>query len=330
MAPYDMLLEKPLFVMQQQMQQQQQVFGTPRYTPPVPQHPVSSGTPLQSYSPNPSMHAPSSSRSSASGTPIPAGAVSGGTPLQSYNPYPPAPGPSRLSGTPPVAFSAPPVVSSAPVVVPSAPSVAPPTSAVVSSDAPPVASLKRDSFSMVDGHGREEESQKKARLESPVFQPEPVQLAPSYPEPQTSITPPSSPAAVPPTSLPPPPPGPSSPILALAEEAPTTTNLPPPPPPPPPPAQDEDQEMEDEEEGEGLVEVGPDGLRLVKDCLEELFEEDEDSPGHRMCRLCTVRHQKGLISEPPTAFVNATDEELEAHCLAEHDQVWEVLRKVGG
>ncbi|CAA7259635.1 unnamed protein product [Cyclocybe aegerita] len=316
MAPYDMLLKKPPFVAQQQ--QQQQVFDTPQYTPPTPQHSVSGGTPLQSYSRSPSMRTPSSSRSSTSGTPIPAGAVSGGTPVQNYSPYPPVPGPSRSSSTPPVAFSAP-VVSPAPVVVPSAPPVAPLVPAVVPSDPPPVVSLKRDSISMADGHGREEEAQKKPRLESPVSQPELVQPAPSHAEPQTSIPPPSSPAAVPPASSPPPPA--SSPVPAPAEAAQVTTDL-------PPPAQDDDQEMEDEEEGEGLVEVGPDGLRLVKDCLEDLFDEDEELPGHRTCRLCSVRHRKGLISEPPTAFVNATDEELEAHCLAEHDQVWEVLRKI--
>ena len=44
----------------------------------------------------------------------------------------------------------------------------------------------------------------------------------------------------------------------------------------------------DEDEDEDVVEVGPDGLRLVKDCISSLFGEEGEGEGGegRYCKLC--------------------------------------------
>jgi hypothetical protein len=102
--------------------------------------------------------------------------------------------------------------------------------------------------------------------------------------------------------------------------------------------------LEDEDEDEEDIAVGPDGLRLISDCLASLFETNE--AGGRTCRLCKyvifcfhslrrctdgreitrTRHTRGLISEAPAPFVNAPDEMLVQHCTSEHEQVWNELR----
>ena len=42
----------------------------------------------------------------------------------------------------------------------------------------------------------------------------------------------------------------------------------------------------DIDEDDDIVEVGPDGLRLVKDCISDLFGEESDSERERYCKLC--------------------------------------------
>ncbi|RXW21966.1 hypothetical protein EST38_g3911 [Candolleomyces aberdarensis] len=90
------------------------------------------------------------------------------------------------------------------------------------------------------------------------------------------------------------------------------------------PEKQEDLEEEDEDEDEEDIAVGPDGLRLISDCLANLFEAD--GAGGRTCRLCKTRHARGLIAAAPAPFVNAPDEALVEHCTAEHEQVWNELR----
>ncbi|KAJ2931754.1 hypothetical protein H1R20_g5498, partial [Candolleomyces eurysporus] len=85
-----------------------------------------------------------------------------------------------------------------------------------------------------------------------------------------------------------------------------------------------EEDLEEEDEDEEDIAVGPDGLRLVSDCLENLFEDD--GAGGRTCRLCKTRHARGLIAAAPAPFVNAPDEALVEHCTAEHEQVWNELR----
>ncbi|KAF8165478.1 hypothetical protein B0H34DRAFT_671312 [Crassisporium funariophilum] len=82
--------------------------------------------------------------------------------------------------------------------------------------------------------------------------------------------------------------------------------------------------VEDNESDEEEVEVGPDGLRLVKDCIAGLFGEEEG--GIRNCKLCAVRHDRGYLPEPPKPFVNATEDQLVDHCVKEHAEAWEALR----
>lgn len=83
----------------------------------------------------------------------------------------------------------------------------------------------------------------------------------------------------------------------------------------------------DEHEGseDDLIELGPDGLRLVKDCLAELFHEPKED-GSVICKLCEYRHAHGYQEEPPVQFVNPTDQQLEDHCVTEHEAAWSNLR----
>ena len=109
---------------------------------------------------------------------------------------------------------------------------------------------------------------------------------------------------------------------------------------------------EDEDEDEDVVEVGPDGLRLVKDCISSLFGEEGEGEGEgeggkgRYCKLCmsvlylcasvcvfsfstfyfSARRDMGYRADPPKPFVNATDDELQEHCMTEHAEAWEDLR----
>jgi hypothetical protein len=43
---------------------------------------------------------------------------------------------------------------------------------------------------------------------------------------------------------------------------------------------------EDDESDAGVVEIGPDGLRLEDDCLETLIEEVGNNEGLKACKLC--------------------------------------------
>ncbi|KAF9534776.1 hypothetical protein CPB83DRAFT_214493 [Crepidotus variabilis] len=82
----------------------------------------------------------------------------------------------------------------------------------------------------------------------------------------------------------------------------------------------------EEEDMEYEVEVGPDGLRLVRDCLEEIFRTPEG--GGRVCGLCLLRQQRNPNIEPPMPFINASDDDLEMHCLSEHEKAWTIARQV--
>lgn len=110
--------------------------------------------------------------------------------------------------------------------------------------------------------------------------------------------------------------------------------------------EDTDQMDIDKDE---VVEVGPDGLRLVNDCISDLFgEEGEGEEGKgRYCKLCmsvlylhpsvclfsfstfyfSVRRTMGYLTDPPKPFVNATNDELQEHCVTEHAEAWDTLRQ---
>jgi len=106
----------------------------------------------------------------------------------------------------------------------------------------------------------------------------------------------------------------------------------------------EDTIQMDIEEDEDFIEVGPDGLRLVNDCIFDLFGE-EDGEG-RYCKLCmsvsylrlsvcsfsfsnfyfSARCDMGYHVDPLKPFVNATNDELLEHCMTEHAEAWDALR----
>ncbi|TFK43667.1 hypothetical protein BDQ12DRAFT_190495 [Crucibulum laeve] len=89
---------------------------------------------------------------------------------------------------------------------------------------------------------------------------------------------------------------------------------------------------EDEEDEEEIV-LGPDGLRLVNDCLELLFEEDAENEEIKTCQLCQARYVQKVLLDPPKPYVSASEDELVQHCLEEHEEVWNSLRKnepIGG
>ena len=111
---------------------------------------------------------------------------------------------------------------------------------------PPAASLKRDSISDQDVAGLAEEPNKKPRLED------------SYPEPNAG--PSSVPLPEPLTEVP-------APVSGVQE------------------AMQVDGEEEHEGSEDELIELGPDGLRLVKDCLSEIFHEPKED-GSVICKLC--------------------------------------------
>lgn len=88
-------------------------------------------------------------------------------------------------------------------------------------------------------------------------------------------------------------------------------------------ADEEDAMSSDEDEP---LRLDAEGLRVVEDCLEELFDEDDDDPNSKVCMLCRNRFQSGAITEEPTIYVKATEQELVDHCVAEHPTAWERLR----
>ncbi|KAJ7103632.1 hypothetical protein B0H15DRAFT_812998 [Mycena belliarum] len=90
-------------------------------------------------------------------------------------------------------------------------------------------------------------------------------------------------------------------------------------------AEDED---EDEDGNEDVyIEIGPDGLRTVADCVSAVFSDFEDGLG---CQFCMARYQKdlgeGVSSERPQSFTGASMEVLAAHCEAVA-YAWNLLRE---
>ncbi|KAJ6628919.1 hypothetical protein B0H10DRAFT_1777466 [Mycena sp. CBHHK59/15] len=83
---------------------------------------------------------------------------------------------------------------------------------------------------------------------------------------------------------------------------------------------DDDDDLEDH-----LIEIGPDGLRTVSDCVAAVFDPDEENPCALICAFCVHRHttQGG---ESPDRFIGATIEGLAAHCMEEHETAWGLLR----
>ncbi|KAJ6538528.1 hypothetical protein DFH09DRAFT_1177148, partial [Mycena vulgaris] len=93
-----------------------------------------------------------------------------------------------------------------------------------------------------------------------------------------------------------------------------------------------DEEEEDEEDDEdgpevGYIEIGPDGLRTVADCVTAVFDPDQGM----VCRFCMARYnadmRDGVPSEAPQPHEDASVEQLAAHCEAEHGYAWDMLRR---
>ena len=116
---------------------------------------------------------------------------------------------------------------------------------------PPAASLKRDSISDEGVAELTEEPNKKPRLEQSCLEPSPIDSA-AGPSP--------APLLEPPTEVP-------TPVSSVQE------------------AMEVDGGGEQEGSEDEMIEIGPDGLRLVKDCLEEIFHEPKED-GSVICKLC--------------------------------------------
>ncbi|KAG5648990.1 hypothetical protein DXG03_000339 [Asterophora parasitica] len=87
-----------------------------------------------------------------------------------------------------------------------------------------------------------------------------------------------------------------------------------------------EEQADEEGSEEGDTELGPDGLRLVEDCLAALIDDDEENEEIQTCKLCMARFIRGLASEPKP-FLRATTEQLVEHCSTEHRVAWESLRR---
>ncbi|KAK7000998.1 hypothetical protein R3P38DRAFT_3613112 [Favolaschia claudopus] len=92
---------------------------------------------------------------------------------------------------------------------------------------------------------------------------------------------------------------------------------------------DDDEDDEEEEEGGNeidYIELGPDGLRTVEDCIAAIFTPKNNY----VCRFCESRYdtdlRNGIQSEPPIAMPSATVAERAAHCVEEHEFVWNIMR----
>ncbi|KAF9464471.1 hypothetical protein BDZ94DRAFT_496160 [Collybia nuda] len=83
----------------------------------------------------------------------------------------------------------------------------------------------------------------------------------------------------------------------------------------------------DQESDDGVVEIGPDGLRLEEDCLSALIDDDDEDDTLQTCMLCKARFEMKYTTDPPQVFVRATKEELIEHCSTEHHDAWETLRR---
>ena len=202
-----------------------------------------------------------------------------------------------------------------PAPIPEPPS--PPPSAVAEGNVTST-SQKRGSISIAEYDELVNEPQKRPRLQSPTSEMTMLEPGPE-PSPSPSPPPPSTArASVPPAET------------AAAE--------------PPQDAMEVDAQ-DDEEEEEEEEELGPDGLRLVKNCLPELFDENEDGTT-RTCKICQLvllilllnpptdpfavvryNYEQGNLPTPCPPFVDAADETLEAHAITTHAGAWEMVRK---
>ncbi|OBZ76049.1 hypothetical protein A0H81_03887 [Grifola frondosa] len=66
---------------------------------------------------------------------------------------------------------------------------------------------------------------------------------------------------------------------------------------------------------------------LLDDCIEANFEEDDEDEARRWCRMCRSRFQAGHTKEPPTPFVDASQDILADHCERVHPKGWEILKQ---
>lgn len=81
-----------------------------------------------------------------------------------------------------------------------------------------------------------------------------------------------------------------------------------------------------ESDDDEIIEVGPDGLRVVSDCLESLLIQNGENDAVRTCRLCDARFRMGYVTVAREPFVNATEDELVLHFTSEHAEAWHALR----
>ncbi|KAI0660803.1 hypothetical protein C8Q70DRAFT_1044113 [Cubamyces menziesii] len=65
---------------------------------------------------------------------------------------------------------------------------------------------------------------------------------------------------------------------------------------------------------------------LEEDCLDANFEEDDDDENKLWCKMCRSRFEKGHTTQPPRAFVSASQQELVAHCETVHPHGWKILK----
>ncbi|KAH9899664.1 hypothetical protein C8Q73DRAFT_680717 [Cubamyces lactineus] len=65
---------------------------------------------------------------------------------------------------------------------------------------------------------------------------------------------------------------------------------------------------------------------LEEDCLDANFEEDDDDENKLWCKMCRSRFEKGHTTQPPRAFINASQRELVAHCETVHPHGWKILK----
>ncbi|KAI0335658.1 hypothetical protein GY45DRAFT_1317034 [Cubamyces sp. BRFM 1775] len=65
---------------------------------------------------------------------------------------------------------------------------------------------------------------------------------------------------------------------------------------------------------------------LEEDCLDATFEDDDDDENKLWCKMCRSRFEKGHTTQPPRAFVGASQQELIAHCETVHPHGWKILK----
>ncbi|KDQ64374.1 hypothetical protein JAAARDRAFT_27995 [Jaapia argillacea MUCL 33604] len=80
---------------------------------------------------------------------------------------------------------------------------------------------------------------------------------------------------------------------------------------------------------EVIEEESEEGLRPIIECVDSIFEEEENEQGQqiRTCVMCKLRFDSGLTQEHPQAFVQPTVDDLVEHCKNEHPAAWEHLRQ---